>query len=78
MVGVENLTQHGGEGEYANKDVAGYANDLPEPWITQERKRNTTDLTMVHLNTNSCQNKPDDLILLNKELKSHVIFSVRD
>ena len=31
LVGVENLTQHGGEGEYANKDVAGYANDLPEP-----------------------------------------------
>ena len=31
LVGVENLTQHGGEGEYANKDVAGYPNDLPEP-----------------------------------------------
>ena len=31
LVGVENLTQHGGEGEYANKDVAGYANDLPGP-----------------------------------------------
>ena len=74
MVGVENLTQHGGEGEYANEDVAGYANDLPEPWIIQERKRNTTDLMMVHLNINSCQNKLDDLILLNKELKSHVIF----
>ena len=29
---------------------------------------------MVHLNINSCQNKLDDLILLNKELKSHVIF----
>ena len=26
------------------------------------------------LNINSCQNKLDDLILLNKELKSHVIF----
>ena len=74
LVGVENLTQHGGEGEYANEDVAGYANDLPEPWIIQERKRNTTDLMMVHLNINSCQNKLDDLILLNKELKSHVIF----
>ena len=74
MVGVENLTQHGGEGEYANEDVAGYANDLPEPWIIHQRKRNTTDLMMVHLNINSCQNKLDDLILLNKELKSHVIF----
>ena len=76
LVGVENLTQHGGEGEYANanEDVAGYANDLPELWIIQERKRNTTDLRMVHLNINSCQNKLDDLILLNKELKSHVIF----
>ena len=52
--------------------MAGY--DLPEPWIIQERKRNTTDLMMVHLNINSCQNKLDDLILLNKELKSHVIF----
>ena len=74
LVGVENLTQHGGEGEYANEDVAGYANDLPKLWIIQERKRNTTDLMMVHLNINSCQNKLDDLILLNKELKSHVIF----
>ena len=84
LVEVENLTQHGGEGEYANEDVAegeyanedvaGYANDLPEPWIIQERKRNTTDLMMVHLNINGCQNKLDDLILLNKELKSHVIF----
>ena len=77
LVGVENLTQHGGEGEYANEDVAGYANDLPEPWIIQERKRNTTDLMMVHLNINSCQNKLDDLILLNKKLKSRD-FSVRD
>ena len=78
LVGVENLTQHGGEGEYANanEDVTGYANDLPEPWIIQERKRNTTDLMMVHLNINSCQNKLDDLILLNKELKSHVIFLI--
>ncbi|PFX19591.1 hypothetical protein AWC38_SpisGene16000 [Stylophora pistillata] len=49
-------------------------NDLPEPWIIQERKRNTTDLMMIHLNINSCQIKLDDLILLNKELKSHVIF----
>ena len=56
--------------------MAGYANDLPEPWIIQERKRNTTDLMMVHLNINSCQNKLDDLILLNKELKSHVIFLI--
>lgn len=77
LVGVENLTQHGGEGEYANGDVVGYANDLPEPWIIQERKRNTTDLMMVHLNINGCQNKLDDLILLNKELKSRD-FSVRD
>ena len=77
LVGVENLTQHGGESEYANEDVAGYANDLPEPWIIQERKRNTTDLMMVHLNINSCQNKLDDLILLNKKLKSRD-FSVRD
>ena len=74
MVGVENLTQHGGEGEYANEDVARYVNDLPKPWIIQGRKRNTTDLMMVHLNINSCQNKLDDLILLNKDLKSHVIF----
>ena len=51
-----------------------YANDVPEPWIIQERKRNTTDLMLVHLNIDSCQNKLDDLILLNKELKSHVIF----
>ena len=56
--------------------MAGYANDLPEPWIIQERKRNTTDLMMFHLNINSCQNKLDDLILLNKELKSHVIFLI--
>ena len=76
LVGVENLTQHGGEGEYANEDVARYVNDLPKPWIIQERKRNTTDLMMVHLNINSCQNKLDDLILLNKELKSHVIFLI--
>ena len=54
--------------------MAGYANDLPEPWIIQERKRNTTDLMMVHLNINSFQSKLDDLILLNKDLKSHVIF----
>lgn len=70
----ENLTQHGGEGEYANEDVARYANDVPEPWITQERKGNTTDLMLLHLNIDSCQNKLDDLILINKELKSHVIF----
>ena len=77
LVRVENLTQHGGEGEYANEDGAEYANDLPEPWIIQERKRNTTDHMMFHLNINSCQNKLDDLILLNKELKSHVIFCQR-
>ena len=38
------------------------------------KETDTTDLMMVHLNINSCQNKLDDLILLNKELKSHVIF----
>ena len=32
------------------------------------------DLLMVHLNINSCQNKLDELIFINKELKSHVIF----
>ena len=48
LVGVENLTQHGGEDEYASWDVAGCANDLAEPWIIQERKRNTTDLMKVH------------------------------
>lgn len=70
----ENLTQHGGKGEYANEDVARYANDVPEPWIIQERKGNTTDLMLLHLNIDSRQNKLDDLILINKELKSHVIF----
>ena len=62
LVGEVNLVQHGGDGEYANEDRAGYANDLPEPWIIQERKWNATDLMIIHLNINSCQNKLDDLI----------------
>ncbi|EDO29916.1 predicted protein [Nematostella vectensis] len=57
-----------------DEDEARYANDLPEPWIIQERKRNSTDLMLIHLNINSCQNKLDELLLLNKELRSHVIF----
>ena len=65
--GEESQIQNGGEGEYVNEDVADYDNDLPEPWIIQERKRNSTDLLLVHLNINSCQNKMDDLLLLNKE-----------
>ena len=47
---------------------------VSEPWIIEERKRNSTDLLFVHLNINSIQNKFDDLKMLNKELKSHVIF----
>ena len=45
-----------------------------EPWIIEERKRNSTDLLLVHLNVNSIQNKHDDLKILNRELKSHIIF----
>lgn len=75
LIEDEDLIQYGGEGEHANEDVAEYVNNnLPEPWVIQERKRNTTDLMLIHLNIDSCQNKLDDLILLNKELKSHVIF----
>ncbi|XP_048578931.1 uncharacterized protein LOC125560702 [Nematostella vectensis] len=68
-----NMNVHG-DPAVQDEDEARYANDLPEPWITQERKRNSTDLMLIHLNINSCQNKLDELLLLNKELRSHVIF----
>ena len=46
-----------------------------EPWTIHERKRNSTDLLLfVHLNINRIQNKFDDLKILNRELKSHIIF----
>lgn len=45
-----------------------------EPWIIEKRKRNSTHLLFVHLNINSIRNKFDDLKILNRELKSHIIF----
>lgn len=41
---------------------------------TRKEREHTTDLMLLHLNIDSRQNKLDDLILINKELKSHVIF----
>ena len=45
-----------------------------EPSILLERKKNYSDLLLVHLNINSIQNKFEELKLLNKELKSQLIF----
>lgn len=42
--------------------------------IIDYRKDNHHDLMIAHLNINSVQNKLDDLKLLNRELKSQVIF----
>ena len=55
-------------------DIVDNVYDMPEPWIIEEKKRNISDLLMVHLNINSCQNKLDDLILVNNNLKVHVTF----
>lgn len=41
---------------------------------TRKEREHTTDLMLLHLNIDSRQNKLDDLILITKELKSHVIF----
>ena len=46
----------------------------PKPWIIQKRKRNGNFFLLGHLNINSCQNKLEELVLINKEFNSHVIF----
>ena len=51
-----------------------FSTRIVKPWILQDSRRSTSEVLLVHLNVNGIQNKFDDLKLLNKELKGHVIF----
>ena len=42
--------------------------------LINERKRNACEFLVIHLNVNSIQNKLDELKVLNRQLKAHVIF----
>ena len=61
------------ESVYANKDLP----NSQASSILEERKNNSKNAFVAHLNINSIQNKFEELKLLNDELKAH-IFIVSD
>ena len=47
--------------------------DLQKHSILEQRKNNSSRVFIMHLNINSLQNKFDELKLLNKTLKAHIL-----
>ena len=54
-------------------DAVNEHEDIYANSIIDERENNSSEALIAHLSINSIQNKFDELKLLNKKLKSHVL-----
>ena len=70
------MSESNGDAGYANQDPPNSqwsSNNEPEMTIINERKNNSSEALIMHLNINSIQNKFEELKLLNDAFKAHVV-----